>query len=322
MSTISLTLKSADHTVASCIDEYDHLAINTAAKSPDMTLGRAESQQVQQPGKAWADAPGDWDSVPIAEILTPNSPTTTPPVTDEAVDTQFSWTHGKVIGKNKHSVTLVEHGTGAIGKARPKDFAYNDENGKSVFINLDTLPISKGDYIRFCKTESPPDGWNASKGGKDVSFWVLECALHLDQITHNGKPLDNDVAKDITLPFSGKVNSTGAQFSFFDVKATLVNTDENGAESSSVNKGIAFCDAAVCTKHVVRNALVEGTCIPFQSTSKSGKQTDFIVLSIDKIVPPMASKPSTNQSSRRKNMNTRISVSNSYNSSQGNTLGL
>ena len=329
MSKISLTLNNSDHRVANSIDEYDHLAINTADDSPEIEFGRAESQQVQQASKAWADAPGDWDTVPIAQMLTPSSPTTNPPETTETTDetdTQFSWTHGKVIGKNKHSVTFVEHGTGAIGKARPKDFAYNDENGKSVFINLDSMDISKGDYVRFCKTDTPPDGWDASKGGKDVSFWVLECALHLDQITHNGKALDNDVAKDITCSFTGKVNTTGAQFSFFDIKATQISTDEDGEKTSSVNKGIAFCDASVCSKAVVRNALVEGTVLPFQSTSKSGKQTDFIVLSIDKVVPPKASKPSNTQSSRRKNMNShankRGGLSNSYGSSQGNTLGL
>ena len=326
MSKISLTLNNSDHRVANSIDEYDHLAINTADDSPEIEFGRAESQQIQSPDNAWADAPGDWDSVPIAQMLTPSSPTTNPPETTEETDTQFSWTHGKVIGKNKHSVTFVEHGTGAIGKARPKDFAYEDENGKKAFINLDKMAISKGDYVRFCKTETPPDGWDATKGGKDVSFWVLECALHLDQITHNGKVLDNEVANDITCSFKGKVNTTGAQFSFFDVAATQFSTDEHGKKTSEINNGIAYCDVSVCNKGIIRNALVEGTCLPFQSTSKSGKQTDFIILAIDKIVPPKASKPSTNQSSRRKNMNShankRGSLSNSYGSSQGNTLGL
>jgi hypothetical protein len=334
MTSLSLTLNTTDPRIANSIDEYDHLAINTAETpqqedSPEIEFGRAESQQVQAAPSAWADVSGEWDSVQMA-VAVPDSPTTSPPETVEETDMEFSWTHGKVIGKNKHSVTFVEHATGAIGKARPKDFAYNDENGKSVFINLDTLAISKGDYVRFCKTETPPDGWDASKGGKDVSFWVLECALHLDQITHNGKALDNEVANDITCSFNGKVNTTGAQFSFFDVAATQVTTDENGEKSSSINKGIAFCDASVCCKGVVRNALVEGTCLPFQSTSKSGKQTDFIILSIDKVVSPKAAKPSNTQSSRRKNMikkstnhsDKRGSLSSSYGSSQGNTLGL
>jgi len=331
MSSPSLTLNTTDSRIANSIDEYDHIAINTAETpqqedSPEIQFGRTESQQVQAAPSAWADVSGDWDSVQVPELIVPTSPTTTAPGTIEETDIEFSWTHGKVIGINKHSVTFVEHGTGAIGKARPKDFAYNDENGKSVFINLDKMAISKGDYVRFCKTETPPDGWDATKGGKDVSFWVLECALHLDQITHNGKALDNEVANDITCEFKGKVNTTGAQFSFFDVSATQFCTDENGEKSSSINKGIAFCDASVCNKDIVRNALVEGTCLPFQSTSKSGKQTDFIILSIDKVQAPKTSKPSTTQSSRRKNMNShankRGSLSNSYGTSQGNTLGL
>jgi len=334
MSSLSLSLNTSDPRIANSIDEYDHLAINTATvsdpvDSPEIQFGRAESHQVQPVKNAWADASGDWDSVPVSELMVPKSPTTSPPDTIKETDNEFSWTHGKVIGKNKHSVTFVEHATGAIGKARPKDFAYDDENGKSVFINLDTMSISKGDYVRFCKTETAPDGWDASKGGKDVSFWVLECALHLDQITHNGMPLDNEVANDITCSFKGKVNSTGAQFSFFDVNATQISTNEDNEKSSSINKGIAFCDASVCNKRVVRNALVEGICLPFESTSKSGKQTDFIVLSIDKITPPSMSKPSTNQSSRRKNMNSRTNhsdkrgnLSSSYGSSQGNTLDL
>jgi len=324
MTSLSLSLNTTDPRIASSIDEYDHLAINTASvsdpiDSPEPSFGRADSHQVQSPTNAWADATGNWDSVQIPELITPTSPTTTPPGDVVETDNEFSWTHGKVIGINKHSVTFVEHSTGAIGKARPKDFAYNDENGKSVFINLDKMDISKGDYIRFCKTEIPPDGWDASRGGKDVSFWVLECALHLDQITHNGKALDNEVAKDITCSFKGKVSTTGAQFSFFEVDATPVST--NSENDTIINKGIAFCDASVCNKAVVRNALVEGICLPFQSTSKSGKQTDFIVLSIDKVTPPKASKPSNAQSSRRKNMN-KTRVSNSYGASQGNTLGL
>jgi len=338
MSSPSLTLNTTDPRIANSIDEYDHLAINTAETpqqldSPEIQFGRAESQQVQAAPSAWADVSGDWDSVQMA-VAVPDSPTTSPPETIEETDEEtveetdmeFTWTHGKVIGKNHHSVTFVEHGTGAIGKARPKDFAYEDENGKKAFINLDKMAISKGDYVRFCKTETPPDGWDATKGGKDVSFWVLECALHLDQITHNGKVLDNEVANDITCSFKGKVNTTGAQFSFFDVAATQFSTDEHGKKTSEINKGIAYCDVSVCNKGIIRNALVEGTCLPFQSTSKSGKQTDFIILAIDKIVPPKASKPSTNQSSRRKNMNShankRGSLSNSYGSSQGNTLGL
>ena len=330
MSSLSLSLIATDSRIANSIDEYDHTAINTATipdpvDSPEIQLGRTESQQVQS--NVWADATGDWDSVQVPEMIGPNSPTTAPPDTVKETDIEFSWTHGKVIGKNKHSVTFVEHRTGAIGKARPKDFAYKDENGKSVFINLDNLPISKGDYIRFCKTDSPPDGWDPSKGGKDVSFWVLECALHLDQITHNGALTDNEVAKDITCNFKGKVNSTGAQFSFLDVAATQINTNDDGEKSSSINKGIAYCDSAVRNKGIVRNALVEGICLPFESTSKSGKQTDFIVLSIDKITPPSLSKPSTNKSSRRKHMNTthsnkRGNLSNSYNTAQGNPLDL
>jgi len=301
MSSPSLSLIASDSRIANSIDEYDHQAINTASitdpvDSPEIQLGRAESQQVQSKN-AWADATGNWDSVHGHEMTGPKSPTTSPPDTIKETDNEFSWTHGKVIGKNKHSVTFVEHSTGAIGKARPKDFAYNDENGKPVFINLDTLPISKGDYVRFCKTMIAPDGWDPRKGGKDVSFWVLECALHLDQITHNGAPTDNEVAKDITRPFKGKVNSTGAQFSFLDVSTTQINNDEKSS------KGIAYCDAAVRNKGFVRNALVEGICIPFESTSKSGKQTDFIVLSIDKITHPVTSKPSANKSSRRSHLN-------------------
>jgi len=305
MPSLSLSLNTNDSRIANSLDEYDHIAINTATitdpiDSPEIQFSRAESQQVQDTPSAWADVSGDWDSVPIAG---PTSPTTAPPETIKETDNEFSWTHGKVIGKNKHSVTFVEHRTGAIGKARPKDFAYKDENGKSVFINLDSLPISKGDYIRFCKTDSPPDGWDPSKGGKDVSFWVLECALHLDQITHKGILLDNEVSKDITCNFKGKVNSTGAQFSFLDVTATHIINNDDGKNTPSINKGIAFCDAAVAKKGIVRNALVEGICLPFLSTSKSGKQTDFIVLEIHKITQPSLSKPSANKSSRRKQAN-------------------
>jgi len=303
----------------------DHLAINTASVSSDL--------QVQQPTNAWADvATDDWDSGKVDEMAVPTSPTTDPPDTVEETDNEFSWTHGRVILKNKNKLLFKEHATGAIVHAWPKNFSYEGENGKPVFINLDKLPISKGDYVRFCKTEVAPHGWDPSKG-KNVTGWVQECELHHDQITHNGKPLDNEVATDINYahcPFKGIVSSSGDKFSIFDVNATQCHTNEDGVKSSSINIGTAFCDASVDRKGIVPDALVEGICIPFESTSKGGEQTDFVVLSIDKITPPSVSKsslsksslskPSANMSARRKNMNKTRSID--YKSSQGNPLDL
>ena len=239
-----------DPVIASSIDEYDLQAINTATD--------------------WTAAGSD----PIQESHD-----------DDNIDTQTKndmdyWTLAKIIGINKHSVTLVQSGSGILIKARPQSFAETRPDGSRTFVNISHLGLNKGDFIECCVSSVSWDGWDSDKGGKDIKGWVQECLPQSDLIVSNGKIADTPRADELSTSLHTTIVATGPHFS-------ILRTDDGLS---------VFCDSTLLAHDIVKGSSIDATVIPFTKTNKNGKSTDFYAIHTNNYTPPH-----TISSSRRNN---------------------
>ena len=239
-----------DHIIASSIDEYDLQAINTATD--------------------WAAAGSD----PIQES---HDDTNNDTQTENDMD---YWTLAKIIGINKHSVTLVQSGSGILIKARPQSFAETRPDGSRTFVNISHLGLNKGDFIECCVSSVSWDGWDSDKGGKDIKGWVQECLPQSDLIVSNGKIADTPRADELSTSLHTTIVATGPHFS-------ILRTDDGRS---------VFCDSTLLAHDIVKGSSIDATVIPFTKTNKNGKSTDFYAIHTNNYTPPH-----TISSSRRKN---------------------
>jgi len=207
----------------------------------------------------------------------PTTPTTPPPQTCYS-SLQFSserWTLAKIITIHSHSVTLVEHDSGNLLKARPQSFSQKLQNGKRQFIKIQELPLHKGDILECFISDIPWKHWDSRKGGKDIKGWVQECIPHHDSILSNGTLADTSTAKRISFQFSAQIKSSGHKFSILHNIRDVVGKSLHGN---------AFCHFSNIPPSPI-GTTVHGTAIPFIHTNKHAKNTHFIVVSVSKVTP-------------------------------------
>jgi len=275
------------------------------------TSPRPTTPTTPPPANEWADAGAspatNWAGV---ELLT-----TDQQLPDDSHESSLDspgspiverWTLTKIIGIKGKFVTLVEHESGNLIKARPQSFAQTREDGSRTFVHIDSLGLNVGDFLECCVSNKAWDGWDSHKGGSDIKGWVVECLPQSDLIASAPATLaDTPRALELSFKFSAVVKSSGEQFSIL----------------GNVNSGAAALDGtAFCRNMKVspRGSLVVGNAFCFSSTNKAGKSTQFIVTSIDSIAPPNVSPnvPSSHRRDRSSNLSA------SYIMNCGNPLGL
>ena len=288
-----------------------HTIMNSSSNTTTTTSPRPSTPTTPPPATEWADAGAapatDWAAV---ELLTTDQSLPD----DSHESTQDSpgspvverWTLTKIIGIKGKFVTLVEHESGDLIKARPQSFAQTREDGSRTFVNIDSLNLSVGDFLECCVSNKAWDGWDAHKGGSDIKGWIVECLPQSDLIASAPATLaDTPRALELSFKFSATVKSSGEQFS-------ILGNVNSGAAALD---GTAFCrDMKVSP----RGSLVTGTAFCFSSTNKAGKSTQFIVTSIDSIAIPNVSPNVTSSTRRQRPSN----FSASYSMNCGNPLGL
>ena len=238
--------------IAASIDEYDIQAINTAT---------------------------DWTAEGAAPLEESHTDTDTVAAEDTESDKDY-WTLAKIIGINKHSVTLVQSGSGILIKARPQSFAETRPDGSRTFVNISHLGLNKGDFIECCVSSVSWDGWDSDKGGKDIKGWVQECLPQSDLIVSNGSIADTPRADELSTSLHTTVVATGPHFSIL-----------RSGDGLSV-----FCDSTLLAQDIVKGASIDATVIPFTKTNKNGKSTDFYAVNTNNYTAPH-----TISSSRRNN---------------------
>jgi len=249
-----------DHIIASSIDEYDLQAINTAT---------------------------DWSAAGSDPIQESHDDTNNDTQTENDND---YWTLAKIIGINKHSVTLVQSGSGILIKARPQSFAETRPDGSRTFVNISHLGLNKGDFLECCVSSVSWDGWDSDKGGKDIKGWVQECLPQSDLIVSNGKIADTPRADELQQHLlRTTVVATGPHFS-------ILRSSARGADGRSSDGCAIFCDSTLIAHDIVKGASIDATVIPFSKTNKNGKSTEFYAVHTENYTPPH-----TISSSRRKN---------------------
>ena len=232
-----------DPVVAASLDEYDLQAINTA----NTDWAAAGSNSLDE-----SDTKADNDH----------------------------WTLAKIIGINKHSVTLVQSGSGILIKARPQSFAETRPDGSRTFVNISHLGLNKGDFIECCVSSVSWDGWDSDKGGKDIKGWVQECLPQSDLIVSNGKIADTPRADELSTTLNTTIVATGPHFS-------ILRTDDGRS---------VFCDSTLLAHDIVKGSSIDAIVIPFTKTNKNGKSTEFYAVHTETYTPPH-----TISSSRRMN---------------------
>ena len=244
-----------DRTVAASIDEYDLQAINTdwtaagADSDTDTTVGQTESK-TESETKTETESDNDY------------------------------WTLAKIIGINKHSITLVQSGSGILIKARPQSFAESRPDGSRTFVNLSRLGLNKGDFLECCVSSVSWDGWDSDKGGKDIKGWVQECLPQSDLIVSNGNIADTPRANELSSSLSTTIVATGPHFSIL-----------RSHDGQSV-----FADSSLIPDNAVLGSSISATVIPFSKVNKNGKSTNFFAVLTNNYSPP-----ATISSSRRIN---------------------
>ena len=289
-----------------------HTNMNSSSNTNNnQTTARPSTPTTPPPANEWADAGAaagtDWSGV---ELLTADQQLPDDPheATQDSPGSPIveRWTLTKIIGIKGKFVTLVEHESGNLIKARPQSFAQTREDGSRTFVNIHSLNLSVGDFLECCVSNKAWDGWDSHKGGSDIKGWVVECLPQSDLIASAPATLaDTPRALELSFKFSAVVKSSGDQFSIL----------------GNVNSGAAALDGtAFCRNMKVspRGSLVVGTAFCFSSTNKAGKSTQFIVTSIDSIATPNIS-PNVPSSHRRERPS---NFSANYSMNCGNPLGL
>jgi hypothetical protein len=230
-----------DPIIASSIDVYDMQAINTATT--------------------------DWSAAGSDPIQESHDDTNNDTQTENDND---YWTLAKIIGINKHSVTLVQSGSGILIKARPQSFAETRPDGSRTFVNISHLGLNKGDFLECCVSSVSWDGWDSDKGGKDIKGWVQECLPQSDLIVSNGKIADTPRADELSTTLNTTVVATGPRFSIL-----------------RTNDGLSvFCDSTIIAHDIVKGSSIDATVIPFTKTNKNGKSTEFYAVHTNNYIPP------------------------------------